>query len=163
VIAREDALLTYLADLVERMERFGIAIVAPNDDELELGREDDGCLVIDIQAIPPMARKSAAVEFDIFERWRPLGGGDYERVDYSFEIRHHELQYRRAYHRHHAEYFLRAWDIATHEHCQATMGVAACGHYYGEPVGSAWDGFWLLYDLWLSGAKPDCSVLHCLG
>lgn len=164
MIASADALLTSLADLVEEIERLGLTLLPPNDaDEIELGREDDGALVIDLECRPPLSRRSADVRMEIFERWRTTRGDRYERVDYSFEIRHGELGYRRAFHRHDVGRFLRAFDVATHEHCEATLGVAACPHYFGEPVGDARDGFMRLYELWLSDAQPDCSTLRCLG
>jgi len=164
LIATADALLAYLADLVEEIERFGVTVLPPNDsDEIELGREDDGALVIDLECKPPLARRSADVRMEVFERWRSTGSDRYERVDYTFEIRHHELQYRRAFHRHDVGHFLRAFDVATHEHCEATIGVALCDHYFGEPVVDAEEGFMRLYELWLSDEKPDCSALPCLG
>jgi len=43
------------------------------------------------------------------------------------------------------------------------MGSVVCGHYSGEPVSGAIDGFRRLYNAWLSNSKPDCSQLHCLG
>ena len=164
MIATADALLTYLADLVEGIERFGVTVLPPNDsDEISLGREDDGSLVIDLECRPPLSRRSADVRMVIFERWRPTGGDRYERGDYAFETRHEELQYRRAFHRHDAEGFLRAFDVATHEHCEATLGHAVCAHYFGEPVVDAAEGFMRLYELWLSDEKPACSALRCLG
>ena len=84
-------------------------------------------------------------------------------VEYGYELRHLELDYRRALHRHDVEYFVRTFDVATHEHREAAMGVAACGHYAGEPVSGAIDGFRRLYNAWLSNAIPDCSQLRCLG
>lgn len=163
MIATEDALLTYVADLVEEIERFAVTVLPPNDsDEIELGRDDDGALVIDLECRPPQSRRSAEVLIEVFERWRPAGLDRYERVDYRFEIRHRELQYRRAFHRHNEDQFLRAFDVATHEHCEATIGVAACSHYFGEPVVDAIEGFMRLYELWLSDEKPDCSALRCL-
>jgi hypothetical protein len=164
LIASADALLTYLADLVERIERLAVAVLPPNDaDEIELGREDDGSLVIDLDCRPPLPRRSADVEIEIFERWRPIEHDRYERVDYKYEIRHHELGYRRAFHRHDAEHFLRAFDVVTHEHCEATLGSATCDHYSGDPVADATDGFRRVYELWLTDERPDCSTLPCLG
>lgn len=163
MIASGDDLLTYFADLVERIERLGVTILPPNDsDEIELGREDDGALVIDLECRPPVPRRSGDVLMQVFERWRPIGLDHYERVDYMVEIRHHELHYRRAFHRHDNEHFLGAFDVATHEHCEATIGVAVCAHYFGEPIVDAEDGFMRLYELWLSDDKPDCSALRCL-
>ena len=164
MIATENALLTYVADLVDAIERLAVTVLPPNDaDEISLGREADGALVIDLECRPPMSHRSADVHMDIFERWRPGVGNRYERVDYKFEIRHDERQYRRAFHRHHVEQFLQAFDVATHEHCEATLGVAVCSHYFGEPVADAEEGFMRLYELWLSDEKPDCSALPCLG
>ncbi len=164
MIATADALLAYLADLVEEIERFGVTVLPPHDaDQIELGRESDGALVIDLDCRPPLARRSAAVHIEVFERWRPIGHDRYERLDYAFEIRHHELQYRRAFHRHDAGHFLPAFDVATHEHCEATIGVVLCDHYSGEPVVDARAGFMRVYELWLSDEKPDCSALRCLG
>jgi hypothetical protein len=163
LIATEDALLTYLADLVEEIERFAVTVLPPNDsDDVSLGRDDDGAIVIDLECRPPLSRRSADVLIAVFERWRQTGSGRYERVDYSFEIRHDELQYRRAFHRHDSEQFLHAFDVATHEHCEATIGHAVCDHYFGEPVVDAHDGFMRLYELWLSDEKPQCSALRCL-
>ncbi|MEX1173366.1 MAG: hypothetical protein WEG56_12235 [Chloroflexota bacterium] len=164
MIATEDALLTYFADLVDEIERFAITVLPPNDaDEISVGRDHDHALVIDLECRPPLSRRSADVHMEIFERWRPTGGDHYERVDYKFELRHDELQYRRAFHRHDVERFVGAFDVATHEHCEATIGVERCRHYFGEPVVDARDGFMRLYELWLSDEKPDCSALLCLG
>ncbi len=164
MIASADALLRYLADLVEQIERLAVTVLPPNDaDEIALGRENDGSLVIDLACRPPLPPRSADVEIALFERWRPSGRDQFERVDYAYEIRHHELGYRRAFHRHDAEHFLRAFDVATHEHCEAVLGYPTCAHYFGEPVVDASDGFRRVYELWLTDAKPDCSALSCLG
>ncbi|MBI3745187.1 MAG: hypothetical protein HY264_01420 [Chloroflexi bacterium] len=163
MIATADELLSYLADLVEEIEWMAVTVLPPNNkDEIELGREPDGSLVIDLECQPPARRRSAPVDMDIFERWRSIGQGHYERSDYQFELRHHELDYRRAFHRHDEEHFLAAYDVATHEHCEVTMGNVACGHYGGDPVVDAHDGFARIYDAWLANAKPDCAALACL-
>lgn len=155
-------MLTYFADLIEVIERFAVTVLPPNDsDDVLLGRDGD-TLVIDLECRPPLSRRSADVTIVIVERWRQTGHDRFERVDYKFEIRHDELQYRRAFHRHDAEQFMRTSDVATHEHCEPTIGYVACDHYFGEPVGDAQAGFMRLYELWLSDEKPDCSKLRCL-
>lgn len=164
MIATEDALLSYFADLIEQIERFAVTVLPPNDsDDISLGREGDGALVIDLECRPPLSRRSADVLMEVAERWRPTGDDRFERVDYKFEIRHDELKYRRAFHRHDVQHFLRAYDVATHEHCEATIGVVSCRHYFGEPIIDAEAGFMRLYELWLSDEKPDCSMLPSLG
>jgi hypothetical protein len=66
--------------------------------------------------------------------------------------------------RHDVNAFVRTCGVATHEHCEATMGNPACGHYLANPpCRGALDGFDRLYGVWLSGTKPDCSQLRCLG
>lgn len=163
MIASTDALLTYLADLLEEIERYAVTVLPPNDaHDVELGQEDDGSLVIDLECRPPTERRSAPVEMDVFERWRLVGPHRYERTDYKFELRHHELGYRRAWHRHDAEVFLAAFDVATHEHCESTLGYAPCDHYSGDPIRDARQGFLRAYDLWLTNGQPDCSTLRCL-
>ena len=97
------------------------------------------------------------------ERWGPTAQDEWVLVEYGYELRHHELDYRYALHRHDVGYFVRAHDVATHEHCEATMGHAVCGHHAGEPVNGAIDGFRRLYGIWLSNTKPDCTRLRCLG
>ena len=160
--ATRDALLTYVADLVARLESFAMTLLPPDDaDSVTLGLESDGSLVVDLQWRFPSAPRARHADLDVFERWSPAGTGRWNRSEYRYELRHHELQFRRAYHRHHAAFFVGAHDVATHEHCESTLGVAACDHYAGDPVLDAFDGVERLYGLWLTGAGPDCSTLRC--
>ena len=47
-LASTSELLTYLADLVEELERYAVTLLPPGDrDEITLKRERDGSLVID--------------------------------------------------------------------------------------------------------------------
>lgn len=157
-------LLGYLADLVERLERYAVTVLPPDDgDEITLGREATGDLVIDLETRLPVPPRTADVVLDLFERWSPAGLDRWSRIDYRYELRHHELGYRRAFHRHDTASFVRLYDVATHEHCESTIGLATCEHYYGEPVADAFDGFERLYELWLADRTPDCSNLRCLG
>jgi len=162
-LASTNELLTYLADLVEELERYAVTWLPPDDgDQISLGRDQDGSLVIDLEGRLPMSRRSGAVDLDLFERWRPTGRDEWACVEYRYELRHHEIGYRRAFHRHDEEHFVRMHGVATHEHCEATIGVEACGHYYGLPVADAFDGFRRLYGTWLTDQKPDCAALDCL-
>lgn len=162
--ATTDGLITYYADLLERLDRFAAMVLPPNDgDEAELARASDGSLLLDLEARLPVGRHSADVELDLFERWAPAARDTFERSEYRFELRHRGLDYRRAYHRHDVDHFVRAFDVATHEHCETPIGIAACGHYAGAPVANAIEAFDSLYDLWLTGAPPECGSLRCLG
>lgn len=161
--ASRDELLTYFADLVQHLERFAVTLLPPLDrDDISLGQEPDGSLVIDLSARLPVARRSKHVDLTIFERWRPLRRGEWVLDEYSYELRNHGVDYRRALHRHDVEAFVRAYGNATHEHCEATMGVVDCRHYAGVQVADAFDAFERLYGVWLTGDRPDCSALTCL-
>lgn len=163
-VASTDELLVYLADLVDELERYAVTVLPPADREaITLGRERTGNLVIDLEGRLPTPARSGTVDLDLFERWRPMGAHEWARVEYAYELRHHELRYRRAFHRHDEARFLRAYGVATHEHCEATMGTETCGHYFGQPVMDVFDGFRRLYATWLTGQTPDCNASDCLG
>ena len=163
-LASANDLLVYLADLVEELERFAVILLPPDDgDEITLGRDQDGSLVIDLEGRLPTSRRSSDVDLDLFERWQQTGADEWACVEYRYELRHREIGYRRAFHRHDETYFVRMFGIATHEHCEATIGVEVCGHYFGQPVADAFDGFRRLYGAWLTDQKPDCLALTCLG
>ena len=163
-LASTDELLAYLADLVEALERYAVTLLPPTDsDEITLGQESDGSLVIDLEGRLPVSRPSRGVDLELFERWHLTGPDQWACVEYGYELRHHEIGYRRAFHRHDEDFFVRMHGVATHEHCEATMGVEVCGHYYGLPVADAFDGFHRLYDAWLTNQKPDRLALICLG
>ena len=162
MIATTDRLLDYLADLVERIERYGAMVLQTNDDELGWGNDDRGDLLMDVRARPPLTVRSRSVQLTFQERWEPVGRDTWFRREYSYELRDHVRDYRRAFHRHDEARFVRTFDVVTHEHCEAPMGRAACAHYYCAPVASAMDALERLYDVWLTGAIPDCSALRCL-
>ena len=153
-------LADYLVRFVEWAERLAITVI--DADPLLLGQEPGGTLVVDLEARLPARPRARAAELQLFERWRPLAHHGLVRVEYKFEMRHHEMSYRRAFHHHDEEHFVRKYGVVTHEHCEATLGVTPCGHYFGYPVRDAFDAVTRLYDAWMSGAKPDCSALRCL-
>lgn len=163
-LASTNELLAYLADLVEELERYAVTLLPPDEgDEITLGQDLDGSLVIDLEGRLPMSRRSSGVDLALFERWQLIGLDQWACVEYTYELRHHEIGYRRAFHRHDEDHFVRMYGVATHEHCEATLGVEVCGHYYGRPVADAFDGFRRLYDTWLTDQTPDCLALTCLG
>jgi hypothetical protein len=163
ITASTEDLLAYLADVIEVVERYGATVLPPNDgEEVQWARVGDD-LVMDIEARLPASHRSADADLDLQERWSPRAPAQWILVEYGYDLRDRELGYRRALHRHDADQFVRAWDVATHEHCETTLGYAVCGHYAGEPAADAIDGFLRLYGEWLANAKPDCSELRCLG
>ena len=158
-----EALLAYLADLIETAERYGATILPPDDGEEASWERDRADLVMELEMGLPATRRSRPAEIALAERWGPGGRDQWVLVEYAYELRHHELDYRRALHRHDVDHFVRAFGVATHEHCEVPMGHAVCGHYAGEPPRGAIDGFLRLLDLWLSGERPRCSNLRCFG
>ena len=56
-----------------------------------MGEEIDGGLVIDLTGRLPAARRSRNVDLELFERWRKTGPDRWESIEYSYELRHHEL------------------------------------------------------------------------
>jgi hypothetical protein len=161
--ASTDELLDYLADVIERAERFGATVVPPHDAKTVAWERDDDELAMDLAIHPPVGSRSRLVEIGLQERWRAIPGDRWQLAEYAYELRDHELDYRRALHRHDVDHFVRACGVATHEHYEATMGHPMCGHYEATPCQGALDGFDQLYGVWLTGTKPDCSQLRCLG
>jgi hypothetical protein len=161
ITASTDELLWYLADLIWTMERYGAVLISPDDPAEVAWIRDGDVLTLDLDARLPAARYAAPTELRLQERWH--GDGDqWLLAEYGYELCHRGLDYRRALHRHDVDRFVRAHGVASHEHCESTMGVEACRHCAAEPVDGARQGFFRLYGLWLDNVKPDCSVLRCL-
>lgn len=162
ITAWTDELLGYLAELIERAERFGATVLPPYASPVVAWERDGDELAMDLAVRPPVTRRSRLVEIVLQERWVSVGRERWELATYAYELRDHELGYRRALHRHDVDVFVRAFGVAAHQHCEATMGTAACGHYLAEPCRGAIEGFDRLYGHWLTATKPDCSKLRCL-
>lgn len=161
--ATTDELLTYVADLIETVERYGATVLPPNDAPDVALEQDGNRLLLELGTRLPVDRRSKDVDLSLSERWTPQGSDAYVLDEYGYELRDLELDHRRALHRHDVEYFIRSYDVATHEHCEATLGHEVCSHYAGPPASGAIDGFLRLYGVWLAGTKPHCSSLRCLG
>lgn len=162
ITATTDELLAYVADLIEMVERYGATVLPPFDaPDVALG-EDRGDLVFELGTRLPGDRRARGADLVLSERWTAQGPAVYGLAEYGYELLDRDLDYRRALHRHDIDHFMRSHDVATHEHCEATMGHELCGHYAGSPVSGAIDGFLRLYPVWLAGTKPDCAALQCL-
>ncbi len=163
ISASTDELLEYLADVVASMERYGATVLLGDGDEnIAWQQDDDGSLVMDLVGRLPHDGQAKAVDLGLQERWARVERDSWQLIEYGYELLHRELNYRRALHFHDSSYFVRSYGVATHEHCESPLGHEVCGRYAGEPVRGALDGFLRLYDVWLSGRRPDCSALRCL-
>jgi hypothetical protein len=159
--ATTDELLGYLADVIEHAERYG-AIVQPPYDAADVAWTREGeYLAMDLEIRPPVDR-GARVEITLAERWRPIGADRWELDEYAYELRDFGLDYRRAFHQHDRDDFVRFFGVATHEHCESVMGHPRCDHYAGIPCRDGRDALERLYVIWTAGTKPDCSQLRCL-
>lgn len=159
--ATTDELLGYLADVIERAERYGATVEPPNDaPEVQWDRVGEDLLMyLDVR--PPVDGRTRA-QITLQERWRPIGQDRWELAEYGYELRDFHLDYRRALHQHDRDYFVRRFGVASHEHCEPVIGRATCWHYAGAPYYGALDGLDRLYVVWTAGVKPDCSRLRCL-
>lgn len=161
--AARDGLLGYLADIVERAERYGASVLSPNAADAVAWVARGDTLVMRVLIRPPVHPQSERVEIELRDRWRATGADRWSLAEYAYELRDLELGHRRALHRHHVDSFVRAFGVATHEHCEAPIGHAPCPHHRAEPCAGAIDGLERLYGLWLSGTRADCRSLRCLG
>jgi hypothetical protein len=161
ILATTNELLGYLADVIERAERYGATVAPPyGAPDVEWTRSGND-LLMDLD-IRPLARRQATVQITLRERWRPAGSDRWELAEYGYEVRDYELDYRRALHQHDVDYFVRRFGVASHEHCEAAIGRETCGHYAGTLCYGALDGLERLYVIWTTGTRPDCSQMRCL-
>lgn len=151
-----------LVEVIDLMERFGAVVVSPDGQgDATVAHEPSGLLRIRLEARLSSSRSGDA-DIELIELWGAAGQDTWDRLEYAYELRDHRLGYRRAFHRHDVDYFVRRHDVATHEHCESTIGVVVCHHSAGEPVHDATDGFLRLYGQWLESSPPDCAALRCL-
>jgi hypothetical protein len=159
--ATTDELLGYLADVIERAERYGAIVEPPNDAPEVEWRRIGQDLLMDLDIRLPVNRRTRS-QITLQERWRPIGQDRWELAEYGYELHDLELDYRRALHQHDLDSFVRHFGVASHEHCEAVMGHEACAHYAGAACYGALDGLERLYVVWTAGVKPDCTRLRCL-
>ncbi|MEZ4595406.1 MAG: hypothetical protein R3C32_00465 [Chloroflexota bacterium] len=150
-----------LVEVIDLMERFGAVVVSPDGQgDATVAHEPSGLLRIRLEA--RLSSRSGDADIELIELWgqpaRTRGIGWSTRTSCAIA----RLGYRRAFHRHDVNFFVRRHDVATHEHCESTIGGVVCHHSAGEPVHDATDGFLRLYGQWLQNSPPDCAALRCL-
>lgn len=131
------------------------------DGEPALVEDDNGRLSFRITASLPDSGIPDRALVSIGERWASVGD-ECERFEYGYDLVDHPRHRRRAFHRHDAEQFLAAYDVAVHEHCEEVLGAPTCDHYAGDPVLDAYRGIDLLMRAW-TDEPLGCSELGCLG
>lgn len=149
-----------MADVAERLERFGGLLVHQED---LLVRESPGSgLWFELRAALPSARASGRAIAVVRELWRTAPPNLLERREYEYELLDHDRDFRRAWHLHDHDFFVDRYRVVVHEHCESPIGSIACDHYAGEPVRDAFAGVELLLDAWVDPNPPDCRALTCL-
>ncbi len=152
----------YLANAADLLERFGVALDLRPDEDLDLDESPSGSLSFELRGFLPDGRNPPRAVLEVREIWQPAPGNAFTRTEYEFELLDHERGFRRAFHLHDAEAFVRRFQVVVHEHCEGPIGSAPCAHMAGYPVRDVFRGVELLVDAWIDSQTPDCAVLPCL-
>ncbi len=151
-----------LSGVAERLERYGVVLDLERTAPLVLEEAPSGAMSFALRGFLPDGRSAPLSVLEIRERWRRLGPDEVERWEYEFELLDHERRFRRAFHLHHADEFIRRFHVVVHEHCEQPVGTAPCDHLVGSPVRDGYRGVEILLEAWLDPSPPDCSTMPCL-
>jgi hypothetical protein len=154
------ALEDYLANVAELLERYG-AVVDP-DVEPVIFASPSGARWFELRAAlwdGPVPSRSTV---ELREVWQPAGEDGYERSEYEYELLDGRHDYRRAFHLHDRDAFVRRFSVVVHEHCERPIGSWPCDHYAGMPIRDAFAAVELVVAAWVDPNEPDCSSLTCL-
>lgn len=151
----------YLADVAELLERFGVRLTQPaSGDDLELIEDDAG--VLSFELVGEIGDWASPARIELREALAPYGDGStYQTSQYGYELIDMAGDFRRGFHFHDADWFLREYLVAVHEHCEQPLGSATCAHYSGTPIKDSYAGARRLLDAWTAG-PIDCATLPCL-
>jgi hypothetical protein len=155
-----EALVDYVASVGEQMERFGVDMDPPG--EPIRARSGSRGVSYQLAGALPHAPGDPSATLTVTEAWRRVDDRLFERTEYAYELLDRLRRFRRAWHRHHQEWFADRFQVIVHEHCEHPIGEAACEHYTGFPVRDAFAGVELLLDAWMDPQPPDCGSLRCL-
>ena len=156
------ALEDYLSGVAELLERYGVVLELERTAPLVLEESPSGAMSFALRGFLPDGRIPPLSILEIRERWRRLGPDKVERWEYEFELVDHGRGFRRAFHLHHADAFMRRFHVVVHEHCEQPIGTAPCSHIVGSPVRDGYRGVELLLETWIGPHMPDCSAMTCL-
>jgi hypothetical protein len=161
VRVRPDQLDSYVADLAELLERYGVVLSKPAPGQgIDLLEDDIGRISFELIGGPPDDRRPPSATFEIREEFTPTDAV-YQRSRYEFELIDRERDFRRAYHLHFREWFETTHLVVVHEHCELPIGQIRCRHYEGSPIRDGYQGAMTLLTAW-ADEPPDCSSLPCL-
>ena len=146
----------HVARLATIVWNLGALVEGPHLDQY-----DDGVFVVALSGDLPGPNRPARTEVVVREKWMPIATDRYRRAEYSYELIEHPLGRRRAFHAHDRGHFVDAFDVATHEHCEETLGAPACEHYFGLPV-DAYDAVRRFTLIWGRPGPLGCDSLRCM-
>lgn len=152
----------YLSRVAERLERYGVVLDLEAAAPLVLDESPSGAMSFELRGFLSDGRVPPLAVVEVRERWRRLAPDRVERWEYEFELLDHERGFRRAFHLHDGEYFVRQFHVVVHEHCENPIGVAPCAHVAGVPVRDGYRGVDLLLEAWIDPSPPDCEAMDCL-
>lgn len=156
------ALDDYLSGVAELLERYGVVLDGAPTAPLVLHESPSGAMSFELRGFLPDGRNPPLSVLEIRERWRRLGPDLVERWEYEFELLDHERGFRRAFHLHDSDAFIRRFHVVVHEHGERPIGAAPCDHFVGSPVLDGNRGVELLLKVWTDPGTSDCSALTCL-
>jgi hypothetical protein len=152
----------YVSRIAFQLERYGVALDLDADETVVIEESPSGTLSLDLRGFLPDGRQPPLSEVAVREKWRPLGTETYERWEYDYELLDHERRFRRAFHLHDADTFLRHFSVAVHEHCEVPVGQSPCEHFAGLPIRDGYRAVEVLLGVWTSPTLPDCATMTCL-
>jgi hypothetical protein len=156
------ALEDYLAQIAQLLERFGVVLDLEPTESLVLDVSASGTMSFRLRGFLPDGRKPPLSVLEIRERWRPVAADVLERWEYEFELVDHERGFRRAFHLHDSDYFVRHFHVVVHDHCENPIGFARRAHMAGNPVLDGYRGVSLLIEAWMDPSPPECDEMPCL-
>ena len=153
----------YLSRVAELLERYGVVLDLDPTAPLVLEESPGGALSFVLRGFLPDGRIPPLSVLEVRESWRRVTPDEVERWEYEYELLDHERGFRRGFHRHDSEDFIRQFDVVVHEHCERPIGTAPCAHIEGSPMRDGSRGVDVLLATWVDPVIPDCAAMTCLG
>ena len=148
----------YLLALATLLDRHGVNL---DSDVLALDRTPSGAVGFELHGLLPAGSGEHASMLTVREHWAPTGDW-LGRIEYGYEILDRRRDFRRAYHHHDADAFVRRYSVVVHEHCEKPIGKAPCAHVEGSPIRDGFAGVMRLIETWTDPEPPDCRAFRCL-
>ena len=118
---------------------------------------------VSIRGDLPGGGATSISQVQIREQWRrPFRDQPWRLVEYAYELLDHERDVRFALHLHDRDWFVDAYRVVVHQHCESPIGRVRCRHYAGDPVTDGYQAVDRLLEVWTRDTELDCASLACL-